>query len=280
VESVEQLRRMIHETPAGRTVTVGLSRNGQPLTLQAQLADRSHFRAGMPGGSFKVEMPHIPALPAMADMDLPVSVVVVHSAMRSGLMVENLTRQLGEYFGAKEGHGVLVRSVEKGSRADRAGFRAGDVIVRVDKNPVSDSSDFSHALQSHRTGGPVSVGIIRDKREQTLTLTLPERKEAGELFGEKDFDFPDVDAEIHLEDLDAEIAQVRPQIEFALRQAGRSFEQAKKSLCQQQKEFRNQQEKMRKQMREQNLKMKDEWKAREREIRRELFQLQRRTTQI
>src|SRR6476660_1702389 len=40
VESVEQLRRMIHEIPPGRMVTLGISRNGQPLTFKAQLADR------------------------------------------------------------------------------------------------------------------------------------------------------------------------------------------------------------------------------------------------
>ena len=54
-------------------------------------------------------------------MDMPVSVVVVHSSARSGLMVENLTPQLGDFFGAKNGKGVLVRSVEKGSRAERRG---------------------------------------------------------------------------------------------------------------------------------------------------------------
>jgi serine protease Do len=61
-------------------------------------------------------------------------------------MVENLTPQLGEFFGAKDGNGVLVRSVEKGSRADKAGLRAGDVITRVADQPVHDTSDFTHAL--------------------------------------------------------------------------------------------------------------------------------------
>ena len=67
----------------------------------------------------------------LPDIDIPVSVVVVHSSARSGLMVENLTPQLGDFFGVKDGQGILVRSVEKGSRAEKAGFRAGDVIVRV-----------------------------------------------------------------------------------------------------------------------------------------------------
>ena len=83
--------------------------------------------------------------------------------MRSGLMVENLTPQLGEFFGAKNGNGVLVRSVEKGSRADKAGMRAGDVIIRVGDQPVHDTSDFTHALHSHSTG---SVSCGRDPRQK------------------------------------------------------------------------------------------------------------------
>src|SRR5438270_573906 len=67
VESVEQLRRMIREVPPGRVVTLGISRNGQPLTLKAQLADRkTTFAMVAPDGkAFKFAMPAMPAIPAM-----------------------------------------------------------------------------------------------------------------------------------------------------------------------------------------------------------------------
>ena len=56
IESGEQLRRMIHETPAGRTVTLGMSRDGQPVTLQVELGkhsrnERPPLVAIPPGGS-------------------------------------------------------------------------------------------------------------------------------------------------------------------------------------------------------------------------------------
>lgn len=271
VESVEQLRRMIHETPPGRTVTVGLSRNGQPVTVQAQLAGRKTFSSRMPPGAMTAVMPHV-NMPSFEDMDIPVSVVVVHSAMRSGLMVENLTRQLGDFFGAKEGHGVLVRSVEKGSRADKAGFRAGDVIVRVDKDPVRDSSDFSHSLQAHRHGSPVEVGIIRDKREQTIKLTLPPRRESGELFGDEGISIPDIQGEVQLE-IESQMARLRPQMELARQQARRAGEEARKALLQHQKELRQQ-------MRERGSEIRDQIREQQREIQRELLELQHQATQI
>jgi serine protease Do len=191
VESAAQLRRMIKETPPGRVVNLGISRDGQPLSIKVQLADRHKSMEWEPKSH--LEMPKMPQMPNMPDFDLPVSVVVVHSSARSGLMVENISPQLGEFFGVKGGNGVLVRSVEKGSRGEKAGFRAGDVIVKVNNQPIHETSDFTHALRSS-PGTGASVTVMRDKREQNLTLTLPDKKDSGTLL-EDSFDIPDFSAE-------------------------------------------------------------------------------------
>jgi membrane-associated protease RseP (regulator of RpoE activity) len=256
LESVEQLRRMIRETPPGRVVTLGISRDGQPLTMKVQLADRKKAWVALPETKeFNFTMP---AMPAMPDIDLPVSVVVVHSSLRSGLMVENLTPQLGDFFGARNGEGVLVRSVDKGSRAEKAGFHAGDVIVRVNGEAIHDSGDFSHALRS-RTENTVNVSIIRDKKEQTLTLTLPEHKQS-EMF-EESLDIPDIDAEslnLDLSELRNEMAYLKPQFAVAVEQAQRSMEEMKKSLCQQRQDMRKKSEELKKQQQELKKQMRDQ----------------------
>lgn len=181
IESEEQLRRVIHEIPAGRTVTIGISRNGQPMTLKAQLGERDmdhNFNFNFNTPVVNVPAIHIPPI-NMPEIDIP-TVVVIHSPRSSGIMVENLTPQLGEFFGVKSGNGVLIRTVEKGSRADQAGFRAGDVIVRVNGSAVNDCSDFSRLLRDRR-GAKASVVVIRDHHEQTLTLSLPEPRHSGSL---------------------------------------------------------------------------------------------------
>jgi serine protease Do len=242
VESGAQLRRMIRETPAGRIVSLGVSRDGQPLTLKVQLADRHKSVAwGPKAKDFKFEMP---AMPNMPDFDVPVSVVVVHSSIRSGLMVENITPQLGEFFGVKNGRGVLVRSVEKGSRADKSGFRAGDVIVRVNDQTVNDTSDFSHAIRS-TSSGSVTVGVIRDKHEQTLILPLPERKDSGDLL-EESFDAPDVDVEAHVDltEMRDELAQLKPQMQFALQESQRAIEEARPEIEKAQHEVQEEMERI------------------------------------
>jgi serine protease Do len=252
IESKTQLQRMIHETPAGRVVTLGLSRDGQAMTIKVQLADRRNEFAlkGMQDGdwnkNFHVEIPPI----SLPDIDIPnMGVVYVHSSMRSGLMVENLTPQLGEFFGAKNGNGVLVRSVEKGSRAEKAGLRAGDVITRVGDQPVHDTSDFTHALRS-QSAGSVTVAVIRDKKEQTLTLTLPERKDSGEMI-EESREEPELDADrqMELSELQSEIAKLRPQMDLAEEDSRKASVEALKSLCDQRKELQEQAEKLSQELR-------------------------------
>jgi predicted metalloprotease with PDZ domain len=277
IQSKAQLQRLIHETPAGRVVTFGISRDGQPLTIKVQLADRRNEFAHMSGKdndwdrNVHIEIPPIPNLP---DFDAPnIGVVVVQSSMRSGLMVENLTPQLGEFFGAKNGSGVLVRSVEKGSRADKAGLRAGDVITRVGDQPVHDTSDFTHVLHSH-SAGSVSVGVIRDKKEQTLTITLPERRDSGEMI-EQSLQAPELSAETRAEltEVQNEIAKLRPQMELAREESRKASEEMRKATCDQEKQLRAQAGKLRRELRP---KVQEELQKSREKIQQQMEQLRRR----
>lgn len=232
VESVEQLRRMIHEIPVGRLVSIGISRNGQPVTVKAQLAARKRgFAMVWPqGNDFKVSIPAIPPMPVMPDIDVPVSIVVVHSSTRSGLMVENLTPQLGDYFGVKNGQGILVRSVERGSRAETAGFHAGDVIVRVNGEKINDSGDFTRALNL-RKENTATVTVLRERKEVNLTITLPEHGPSGAIFNES-FNAPVIDAQTRMELVRAqsEIALLQPEIQRQLHLHAAEIQHAQKEI--------------------------------------------------
>ena len=241
IDSAAQLRRMIKETPAGRVVSLGISRDGQLMTIKVQLADRHKSMAWEP---HMPEMPAVPAVPSMPDFDVPISVVMVHSSLRSGLMVENITAQLGDFFGVKDGKGVLVRSVEKGGRGDKAGFRAGDVIVKVNGQAVHDTSDFTHVLRSS-SGATASVTVMRDKREQTLTLTLPEKKDSGTLL-EDSFDLHDFTAETEqaINRAGDEIALLGPAIAESVQQQAMCWKDVQKKVQDSQKKLQESQRKM------------------------------------
>lgn len=278
VESAAQLRRMIHETPPGRVITLGLSRNGQPISVKVQLANREkefnlsdRFSKG-----FEVHVPeiHVP------EIDIPsITMVMATASVRNGLTVENITPQLGEFFGVKNGGGVLVRNVEKGSRADKAGFHAGDVIVKVNDQQVHDTSDFTHAVHS-RNGTSVKVVVMRDRKEQFLNLVLPEAKDSGALWNEESLNEAqqaDAQSAFAVNELREEIAKMRPQIEMAARQqaenARKMAEEVRKSACDQQKQLRQQTAKQREELRKEQERLKehlDRMRQRYREYRTEI----------
>jgi len=231
IESQVQLKRMIRETPPGRVVTFGISRDGQPMTIKVQLADRRKQYAwvGPKMKDFHVEIPSIAINP---EIEIPqINVVVVRSSARSGLMVENITAQLGEFFGVKDGNGVLVRAVEKGSRGEKAGFRAGDIIVKINDKPVHDTGDFTDVMHS-RESGTVSVGVIRDKKEQNLNLELPPHGDSGALIEQESLDEPlNAETELEASKLEDELAELQPDMSM-ISEERESAEQAVDALRQ------------------------------------------------
>jgi S1-C subfamily serine protease len=92
------------------------------------------------------------------------------------LSVEELTPQLAAYFGAKEG--VLVASIAEDSPASRAGLKAGDVITAVNKEPVRSRDDLLRLLRDVKDGGDAAIGIVRDKKESTVTAKIESRRPA------------------------------------------------------------------------------------------------------
>jgi len=191
VESEEQLRRLIRETPAGRTVTLGISRDGNPLKINVELADYNKLVAKNHG----IMIAPLPPIPEMREFgnrfDVPGGVYVLRNTSAVlGVQTENLTSQLGDFFGVKNGEGVLVRSVEKGSPAEKGGLKAGDVIVRIGDEKLSDRSDLTRLMRKYRTGGKLNLGVVRDKHEQNFSVDLPQRsKDSSRIYIESgDFD--------------------------------------------------------------------------------------------
>ena len=166
VEDMDDLRDKIRSTSPGTKVSLGIVRDGQPISVTVELGSRNTWNGEV------IRVPKI-EIPPMPEIDVP-SFAMLQYSRRNGLMVENVTRQLGEFFGAKDGKGVLVRSVEKNSPAEAAGFRAGDLIIRVGNEPVENMADWNQIMRQQQAG-KVPVTVIREKREATFSLSMPER---------------------------------------------------------------------------------------------------------
>jgi serine protease Do len=89
-----------------------------------------------------------------------------------GLTLRPLNEQLGKYFDVPEGKGLLVERVEEGSGAEKAGFMAGDVILRVGETSVSKVHEFRTELAKKEDGEKVSVEVLRKGSKRTLTVEV------------------------------------------------------------------------------------------------------------
>jgi serine protease Do len=162
VEGMQQFARMVHETPPGHEVKIEISRGGVALIVTVRVAQRKVQRFDLGDAA---QMPerldiHIP--------DLPRGFMALRSSVL-GVEAESIDGQLAQYFGVKDG--VLVRSVLKGSSAEKAGIRAGDVIVRIDDARVATPADISGRLRTLH-GKPASVVLMRDHKELTIQVTI------------------------------------------------------------------------------------------------------------
>jgi serine protease Do len=173
VEGGEQFIRLVRETPPGRAAKLAVWRNNSNQTLTASIGQRQPnvlaFSLDSPQPLSMPEMPLMPAVPTMPDM--PRTLMSWRSPML-GIESEALNPQLAEFFGVKEG--VLVRSVTANSTAQKAGFKAGDVIIKVDGQPVVTPKEVSTILQSARAKKTFPITVVRHQKEVVLSVTLEE----------------------------------------------------------------------------------------------------------
>lgn len=233
VRSSAHLARLVSETAVGRTVRLDVQRGRAELTLEAELEERE-----VP--SF---FPRVPAPPAVPDVPFAVPApapgapdaarelffgALRRPAWRIGLVGEDLSGQLAQFFDVDQGAGVLVKEVVPGSAAEAAGLRAGDVVVGLDDERIETLADLRALLADDERDAAAALVIVRKGRERSLPVEMErlERPEGAFVGGS---------------------AEERAQAE-ALRQQA---EEMRERLRQQQREWREQARERTREMREQ-----------------------------
>ncbi|MFZ0885197.1 MAG: PDZ domain-containing protein [Candidatus Acidiferrales bacterium] len=171
VEGTVQFRRLVRETPAGRTVTLGISRNGSTQNVSVDLGDRSAFFEKKMKGKMR-DFDNALAF-SMPNPDFSFAMPVMEGrSPLLGIGAEDLSGQLGTYFGVPDGTGILVREVRPGMAAEKAGLKAGDVIIKVDGKPVHTLADLRVQLRDKGDQKSVSLGILRKGAEMNVAVTM------------------------------------------------------------------------------------------------------------
>jgi Do/DeqQ family serine protease len=91
-----------------------------------------------------------------------------------GIVIQDVTDQLAGSFGVKEREGVLVAEVMKGSPAETAGLKAGDVVVDLSGTPIKEVPDLQRRIAAIRPGQTMKLTVIRDKKPVLVTVKVGE----------------------------------------------------------------------------------------------------------
>ncbi len=168
VFSARQFQRMVADTPRGREVEISVFRDTQTMRLTAEVGSRRGGRS-----------PRLDIFPhfeeggvQVAPFDRGRGVFSFSDKPRLGIRGDALTAQLADYFGVTQGEGVLIAEVLEGTPAEKAGLKAGDVIISVNGVGVASVGDLSQQLED----GLVELEIVRQQRVQTVTADLTQKK--------------------------------------------------------------------------------------------------------
>ncbi len=89
-----------------------------------------------------------------------------------GVGVQDINKELAESFKLPTAKGVLITQIERGSPADKAGVKLGDVLVAVNGRPVGDTTTMLNLVAALRPGEQASVRVARNQEETDLTVTI------------------------------------------------------------------------------------------------------------
>lgn len=180
VRTSRQFTRLVQESAPGRTVAAAVLRAGQRVSVNVQPREGSSYKSFDWSGDVMAlrPTPKIPPVPPTppARMELLPKLDIFGGSGRLGISIDDLSPQLAEYFGTKDG--VLVTSVNDNSVAAKAGLKAGDVITSLDGGAVNSAVDLMRRTQRLESGDEFTLGVVRDKKSLSLKgkLEPQERK--------------------------------------------------------------------------------------------------------
>jgi len=100
-----------------------------------------------------------------------------------GVTVQDITEDIAGNLKLKETAGALVSDVFEGDPADKAGIKAGDIIIEIDGKKIKDTRELLRIVASFSVGKKIDIKVLRDGKKKVLNITIAEREEKKELAG-------------------------------------------------------------------------------------------------
>ncbi len=184
VEGALEFERFVHETPPGRADKLSVWRSGKSQSISVVMGDLAQSgNAGQNAPRFRGQQqganggpgpePGAPSLPNLQGGFQGRK----NKPRPLGVSAQDLSGQLGAYFGAPDGQGVLVTDVPAASAGGKAGLKAGDVITKLDGERVHNIEELRAQLRNKRDANTVTLSVIRKGSEISVTAT-PEKPQS------------------------------------------------------------------------------------------------------
>ena len=169
VESESYLRRLIRKTTPGDKVKVTVFRDGKEMEFGVEMGKSKELK------TFSWDKKQW--FPKISKHAKKIRIYCDEDRAWLGVELQDLSEQLGEYFKVKDGEGALVSSVVEKSPAEKAGLKAGDVIVKLDGEDVDDSDDVIEVICDKKPDDEVTVEVVRGGKTKTIKAVLTEHPE-------------------------------------------------------------------------------------------------------
>lgn len=178
VTSPRRLSKLVRKTAPDTKVKVDIARDGKKKTLTAKIGEldpEEAYTIKMFGDTGEKEL--------FLDFDDDLSLLGLPHIRRSwlcsdlwlGVHTVELTEQLAEYFDIKDGRGVLISEVVAESPAEKAGLKAGDIIIKANGERIEDTPDLHEVIGDHEEEEEIELVVLRKGKEKKLKATLEER---------------------------------------------------------------------------------------------------------
>ncbi|MBD3348495.1 MAG: PDZ domain-containing protein [Candidatus Eisenbacteria bacterium] len=173
--SVDDLIDAIDDRKPGDDVEIEVLRDDMEQILIATLGSKPEEMI-IAKGPFVAGLEGLKSLAVLGDMALPWFEIGISGAGRGrlGVYIDDMSEGLAEYFEVPDGKGVLVEDVVEDSPAEKAGIRAGDVIIEVGGMRVVDRASLVEAISEMEADAETPVVIVRKGEEMTLVAIVGE----------------------------------------------------------------------------------------------------------
>jgi len=192
VTTTKMLATKIRKSKPGKTITLKIERDEKVVDVKVKLGEysekdvRLELITKFPRLFIEPKPPKPPGIPKLPELqklpklpEPPASKLFAWGLEHRkyiGIYFEEINRELSEYFGVKEGRGLLVAKIIKDSPAEKAGLKVGDVIIKADGARTERARDLTGVIRGKEKGEKIKLEVLRNKKARSIEVEIEEER--------------------------------------------------------------------------------------------------------